>query len=180
MFLMGRISWFRLGFASGRYRRVSLLAARSRDGLLSEPTAGARHLCDGASDFGPLYRSSDPRDRRRSRRPALASSVSCYQRVLRSSPSLGRKAMAGSVGFVGLGNMGRPMALNLVKAGFELVVHDINSARLEPLVAAGATVETSPEAVAARCHRTICMVETTAQAEAVILGERGSHPSGEA
>jgi 3-hydroxyisobutyrate dehydrogenase-like beta-hydroxyacid dehydrogenase len=74
--------------------------------------------------------------------------------------------MAGSVGFVGLGNMGRPMALNLVKAGFELVVHDINSARLEPLVAAGATVETSPEAVAARCHRTICMVETTAQAEA--------------
>jgi 3-hydroxyisobutyrate dehydrogenase-like beta-hydroxyacid dehydrogenase len=43
--------------------------------------------------------------------------------------------MAGSVGFVGLGNMGGPMALNLVKAGFELVVHDINSARLEPLVA---------------------------------------------
>jgi len=81
--------------------------------------------------------------------------------------------MAGSVGFVGLGNMGGPMALNLVKAGFELVVHDINSARLEPLVAAGAAVETSPEAVAARCHRTICMVETTAQAEAVILGERG-------
>src|SRR5947208_721275 len=47
--------------------------------------------------------------------------------------------MAGSVGFVGLGNMGGPMALNLVKAGFELVVHDINSARLEPLVAVGAT-----------------------------------------
>jgi 3-hydroxyisobutyrate dehydrogenase-like beta-hydroxyacid dehydrogenase len=81
--------------------------------------------------------------------------------------------MAGSVGFVGLGNMGGPMALNLVKAGFELVVRDINPARLEPLVAAGAIVETSPEAVAARCHRTICMVETTAQAEAVILGERG-------
>jgi 3-hydroxyisobutyrate dehydrogenase-like beta-hydroxyacid dehydrogenase len=58
--------------------------------------------------------------------------------------------MAGSVGFVGLGNMGGPMALNLVKVGFELVVHDINAARLEPLVAVGATVETSPEAVAAR------------------------------
>src|SRR5262249_36665388 len=158
------------------YRRVSLLAARSRDGLLSGPTAGARHLCDGASDFGPPYRSSDPSRGGGigpSRRPALASSVSSYQRVLRSSPSLGRKAMAGSVGFVGLGNMGRPMALNLVKAGFELVVHDIDSARLEPLVAAGATVKTSPEAVAASCHRTICMVETTAQAEAVILGERG-------
>ena len=55
--------------------------------------------------------------------------------------------MAGGVGFIGLGNMGGPMALNLVKAGFELVVHDINSARLEPLVAAGATTEASPEAV---------------------------------
>jgi 3-hydroxyisobutyrate dehydrogenase-like beta-hydroxyacid dehydrogenase len=81
--------------------------------------------------------------------------------------------MARSVGFIGLGNMGGPMALNLVKAGFELVVHNINPARLDPLVAAGATVEPSPEAVAARCHRTICMVETTAQAEAVILGETG-------
>src|SRR3954451_9193678 len=86
---------------------------------------------------------------------------------------MGRKLMAERVGFVGLGNMGGPMALNLVKAGFELVVHDINPTRLEPLVAAGATVETSPEAIAARCHRTICMVETTAQAEAVILGETG-------
>ena len=52
--------------------------------------------------------------------------------------------MAGSVGFVGLGNMGRPMALNLVKAGFELVVHDINSARLEPLVAAGLPLKPHP------------------------------------
>ena len=53
--------------------------------------------------------------------------------------------MAGSVGFIGLGNMGGPMAINLVKAGFELVVYDINPARLEPLVAAGATAEASPE-----------------------------------
>lgn len=36
--------------------------------------------------------------------------------------------MAGKVGFVGLGNMGGPMALNLVKAGFELLVHDIDPA----------------------------------------------------
>jgi len=69
--------------------------------------------------------------------------------------------------------MGGPMALNLTKAGFELVVHDINPAALVPLVAAGATVVDSPSAAAAVCRRTICMVETTAQAEAVILGERG-------
>ena len=81
--------------------------------------------------------------------------------------------MTDTVGFIGLGNMGGPMALNLVKAGFELVVHDINPARVAPLVAAGATVEAAAKAVAAKCHRTICMVETTDQAESVILGEKG-------
>lgn len=81
--------------------------------------------------------------------------------------------MAGTVGFIGLGNMGGPMALNLVKAGFELIVHDINPAKVAPLIAAGATLAASAEAIAANCHRTICMVETTDQAEAVILGDSG-------
>ena len=45
--------------------------------------------------------------------------------------------MTDTVGFIGLGNMGGPMALNLVKAGFELVVHDINPARVAPLVGNG-------------------------------------------
>ena len=81
--------------------------------------------------------------------------------------------MAGAVGFIGLGNMGRPMALNLVKHGFPLVVHDIDPAKLEPLRARGAAVAESAERVAAAADRTICMVETTAQAESVIAGERG-------
>jgi len=81
--------------------------------------------------------------------------------------------MAEKVGFVGLGNMGGPMALNLVKAGFELFVHDINPARVAPLEAAGAKVVASPQAAAVECPRTICMVETSDQAEAVILGGNG-------
>src|SRR2546429_5283538 len=81
--------------------------------------------------------------------------------------------MAGAVGFIGLGNMGRPMALNLAKQGFPLIVHDIDPAKIEPLRARGATVAESPERVAAAADRTISMVETTAQAEAVIAGERG-------
>jgi 3-hydroxyisobutyrate dehydrogenase-like beta-hydroxyacid dehydrogenase len=81
--------------------------------------------------------------------------------------------MADSVGFIGLGNMGRPMALNLMKQGFPLVVHDIDPAKVEPLRARGAVVADSPERVAAATDRTISMVETTAQAEAVIAGERG-------
>jgi 3-hydroxyisobutyrate dehydrogenase-like beta-hydroxyacid dehydrogenase len=69
--------------------------------------------------------------------------------------------------------MGQPMALNLVKHGFPLVVHDIAKARTEPLAARGAKVGDSPEAVAAAVERTIVMVETTAQAETVIAGEHG-------
>jgi len=64
------------------------------------------------------------------------------------------------------------MALNLAKQGFPLVVHDVDPAKTEPLRARGATVAESPERVAAAADRTISMVETTAQAEAVIVGER--------
>jgi len=81
--------------------------------------------------------------------------------------------MSGAVGFIGLGNMGRPMALNLAKHGFSLVVHDIDPAKVEPLRERGATVATSAGRVAAATGRTICMVETTAQAEAIIAGEQG-------
>ncbi len=81
--------------------------------------------------------------------------------------------MPGAVGFIGLGNMGGPMALNLVKHGFSLVVHDIDKTKVDPLRARGAAVADSPERVAAATARTICMVETTAQAESVIAGERG-------
>jgi len=81
--------------------------------------------------------------------------------------------MPGNVGFIGLGAMGGPMALNLVKHGFSLTVHDIDAAKLAPLTAAGAAVEQTPAAVAALCDRTICMVETTDQAEEVITGDHG-------
>jgi 3-hydroxyisobutyrate dehydrogenase len=88
--------------------------------------------------------------------------------------------MPGKVGFIGLGNMGGPMALNLIKGGFSLVVHDIDRAKLEPLAAQGAAVEHSPAAVAAMAERTICMVETTDQAEEVITGDRGIIASAQA
>jgi 3-hydroxyisobutyrate dehydrogenase len=81
--------------------------------------------------------------------------------------------MPGAVGFIGLGAMGQPMALNLAKHGFSLVVHDIATARTEPLRAVGAIVADSPERVAAQVERTICIVETTGQVESVVTGERG-------
>jgi 3-hydroxyisobutyrate dehydrogenase-like beta-hydroxyacid dehydrogenase len=81
--------------------------------------------------------------------------------------------MQGEVGFIGLGNMGGPMALNLAKHGFSLVVHDVVPAKVEPLRERGAKVVGSPEEVAAATQRTIVMVETTAQAESVITGNHG-------
>jgi 3-hydroxyisobutyrate dehydrogenase-like beta-hydroxyacid dehydrogenase len=81
--------------------------------------------------------------------------------------------MAGKVGFIGLGAMGGPMALNLVKAGFKLVVHDIDQTKTASLRAKGAELAGTAEAVAAEVERTIVIVETTEQAESVIAGERG-------
>src|SRR5919201_6055061 len=81
--------------------------------------------------------------------------------------------MAGAVGFIGLGNMGRPMALNLATRGFALVVHDIDPAKVAPLRERGAKVAEAPEHVASATERTIVMVETTAQAESVVVGGRG-------
>ena len=75
--------------------------------------------------------------------------------------------------FIGLGAMGGPMAQNLVKHGFSLVVHDIDPAKADLWRARGATVVGSAAEVAARVERTISMVETTAQAEAVVAGEQG-------
>jgi 3-hydroxyisobutyrate dehydrogenase len=81
--------------------------------------------------------------------------------------------MSDAVGFIGLGNMGGPMAQNLARAGFPLVVHDIDAAKVAPLGGRGAKVAGSPQEVAADARRVIVMVETTAQAESVIAGPGG-------
>ena len=82
-------------------------------------------------------------------------------------------AATGPVGFIGVGNMGGPMAMNLVKNGFSLVVHDVDPLKADLWRTRGATLADSAAAVAGQVERTICMVETTGQAEAVIAGEHG-------
>jgi 3-hydroxyisobutyrate dehydrogenase-like beta-hydroxyacid dehydrogenase len=52
--------------------------------------------------------------------------------------------MTMKIGFIGLGIMGKPMSLNLLKAGYELVVTDLNQAAVAELVAAGAEAAASP------------------------------------
>ena len=76
-------------------------------------------------------------------------------------------------GFIGLGAMGSPMALNIIKAGIPLIVHDVDDRKTREHQKAGAEVMYSPMEIANASDRTICLVETTRQAEEVICGERG-------
>jgi 3-hydroxyisobutyrate dehydrogenase-like beta-hydroxyacid dehydrogenase len=81
--------------------------------------------------------------------------------------------MAETIGFIGLGAMGAGMAGNLLKAGYALVVNDIDSAKVAALVARGARSAGSAADVAHQSTRTVTMVETTAQTEEIILGDNG-------
>ncbi|HWI63765.1 MAG TPA: 2-hydroxy-3-oxopropionate reductase [Symbiobacteriaceae bacterium] len=80
----------------------------------------------------------------------------------------------GKVGFIGLGIMGKPMAKNLVKHGYELVVFDVNAAPMEELVATGkATAAGCPAEVAAQCEIVLVMVPNSPHVKAAVLGKGG-------
>lgn len=77
------------------------------------------------------------------------------------------------VAFIGMGTMGVPMALNLLKAGHEVTVHNRTRDREEPVAAAGAQRAESPQAAAVGAEVVITCVSDTADVEAVILGKNG-------
>lgn len=81
--------------------------------------------------------------------------------------------MTEPVGFIGLGIMGRPMALNLIKAGYELVVHARRPESMAPLAEAGARTASSPAEVAREAPIVFTMVSDTSDVEEVILGPEG-------
>jgi len=81
--------------------------------------------------------------------------------------------MGMKVGFIGLGIMGNPMTLNLIKAGHQLWVHGRRPESMRPLADAGATACASPQEVAANADVIIIMVSDTPDVEQVILGDNG-------
>jgi 3-hydroxyisobutyrate dehydrogenase-like beta-hydroxyacid dehydrogenase len=81
--------------------------------------------------------------------------------------------MATRVGFIGLGNIGKPMALNVAKAGFDLLVYDVREEPLKELAAVGAKVARSAQEVGAHGEIIELVVVDDAQVEAVTLGEGG-------
>jgi len=77
------------------------------------------------------------------------------------------------IGFIGLGTMGRPMALNLIGHGYELIIYARRAASLAPLVKQGATTAKTPEELATECDAVFTMLTGTTDVEAVVLGENG-------
>lgn len=78
-----------------------------------------------------------------------------------------------NVGFIGLGNMGNPMAANLLKAQYNLTVHDVRREMGQPLEDAGATWGISPKSVAAQSDVVLTSLPGPKEVEAVVLGENG-------
>src|SRR5687768_298025 len=81
--------------------------------------------------------------------------------------------MQPTVGFIGLGLMGRPMAKNLLKAGYPLVVHSRSAPPVDDLVAHGAQRASSPADVARHTSRIITMLPDSPDVERVLAGEDG-------
>jgi 3-hydroxyisobutyrate dehydrogenase len=78
-----------------------------------------------------------------------------------------------NVGMIGLGTMGRNVALNILRAGFAVTVNDIRPKVLEPLLAKGATAAPDPAAVLARSDVVVTMVFGPKEIEQVLRGPKG-------
>ncbi|MCH8339098.1 MAG: NAD-binding protein [Chloroflexi bacterium] len=77
------------------------------------------------------------------------------------------------IGYIGLGLMGKAIASNLLRAGFELTVHNRSRAAVEELVSLGASEAESPQQVAAASELVITNLPDSPDVEAVVLGSEG-------
>jgi 2-hydroxy-3-oxopropionate reductase len=81
--------------------------------------------------------------------------------------------MPETIGFIGLGVMGDPMARNLIEAGHSLVVHNRSREPVQALAEVGAQAASGPREVAERSDVVITMLPDSAAVESVVLGEDG-------
>lgn len=77
------------------------------------------------------------------------------------------------VGFIGLGIMGKPMSKNLIKAGYSLIVNDVNKAAVAEIVALGAESAENARELAARSDIVITMLPNSPHVKQVVLGPNG-------
>lgn len=77
------------------------------------------------------------------------------------------------IGFIGLGIMGKPMVRNLLKAGNEVLVFDVNTANVELMIQSGAIACKSSREVAEKCKLIITMLPNSPHVKAAVLGPNG-------
>jgi 2-hydroxy-3-oxopropionate reductase len=77
------------------------------------------------------------------------------------------------IGFIGLGVMGKPMSLNLIKAGYSLMVSDINPEHEKEVMAAGALRGKSPRHIGESCELIFTMLPNSPEVEEVMIGKNG-------
>jgi 3-hydroxyisobutyrate dehydrogenase-like beta-hydroxyacid dehydrogenase len=82
-----------------------------------------------------------------------------------------------TIGFIGLGLMGRPMSMNLVKAGYSVTVWNRTAARADELLAAGAKLAKTPQEVAAASDFLISIVSDPPALEEILWGAHGAMPA---
>lgn len=82
--------------------------------------------------------------------------------------------MPEKLGFIGLGTMGKPMAVNLVRAGFDVTVYDLAPEPVRELVQLGARAAETPREIGLRCDVVQVVVWDDAGVESVVLGETGN------
>ena len=76
------------------------------------------------------------------------------------------------IGLIGLGIMGKPMAKNMLKAGYDLTVSDLNKANVDEVVAAGAKSASNKE-IGETCDVVMTMLPNSPHVKSVMLGENG-------
>ncbi|MBN1291642.1 MAG: 2-hydroxy-3-oxopropionate reductase [Candidatus Latescibacteria bacterium] len=81
--------------------------------------------------------------------------------------------MKETLGFIGLGIMGKPMAKNLINAGYKLIVLDVNPGPVKELVEMGAVAASTPAGIAGSVSKIITMLPDGPEVEEVVLGAGG-------
>ncbi len=85
--------------------------------------------------------------------------------------------MTEKIGFIGLGRMGLPMSYNLLRAGYDLMVHNRSQEKVRQIADAGATAASSTAEVMANCDVVLACLPDVATCESVLLGEDGALPN---
>ena len=81
--------------------------------------------------------------------------------------------MSADIVFIGLGNMGLPMAQNLVKAGYTVSGHDLVQASVDKLIVSGGVTQADAMAAVATAKVVITMLPASKHVDGIYLGERG-------